>query len=137
MEPKVAREVAEAEFTRLCAARRVDADEAAMDEKDRKDFLETKDAVVKRIMSGELAVEDHGECVYTPPVEGAQPIRFHRTTGAMLMAVDDAPEGKNVAKAAAVMADITKTPRGHLAKMDIADFNFCIKLVTLFLAAGQ
>lgn len=137
MEAKVAREVAEVDFLRLCADRRVDSDESAMEEKDLKKFRETKAAVVKRIMSGELVVEDHGECVYTPPVMGAQPIRFHRTTGAMLMAMDDAPEGKNAAKMAAVMAEITKTPRGALAKLDIADFNFAMELVGLFLAAGQ
>lgn len=137
MEAKVSREVAEADFARMCADRRVDADEANMDGDDLKSFREVKDLVVKRIVSGELVVEDHGECVYTPPVQGAKPIRFHRTTGAMLMAMDDAPDGRNAAKMSLVMAEMTKTPRGELSKLDIADFNFCTKLAALFLAAGR
>lgn len=134
---KIARDVAEAEFDRMCADRRVDTDETAMDGDDLDEFKKSKALIVRSIMRGDFIVGDNGECVYTPPVNGAKAITFYRTTGAALMASDDAADGKNAAKLALVMAEMTKTARGELSKLDIADFNLCSKVAQLFLAAGR
>lgn len=135
MNDLIATEVAEADFNRLCAARRVDIDEAEMDEEDLEKFHDLKTQIVKQIRRGRLVVTgDDGTCVYTPP--NGKAITFYPTVGAHLMAQDDHAEGRNMAKTAAVFTAMTKSNKGDFAKLDLADVKACQALVGLFLAAG-
>lgn len=131
----VCEEVAYSEFARLCAERRISLDETDLDKNDLEKLDTARRQIVTAIMQGTFTVEEKGQATYTPP-EG-KPIVFYRATGATLISSDDAPEGKNAAKLASVMAAMTKTPRGELSKLDIADFNFCITVTNLFLGAGR
>lgn len=131
--PKVAREVAEVEFERMCAAFRIELDGSDLDDSDRKDFADLRDSIVRLITRGSLVVGDDGRPTYTP-ADQSQGITFHRPTGATLMALETYAGGKNIANTIAAMADMTRTDRGTFGKMDARDVRACTTLARLFLA---
>ncbi len=134
---KVATEVAEAEFERMCASRRVCTDPAQLDEDDVSGLDEIRKKVVRAIVTGELVVEENGDPVYTPPVAGAKPLHFYKPTGATIMAMDgarpgdaDGPQGRMVR----AITEMTKSPKGEISKLEVPDYQFCQLLAKLFLA---
>lgn len=133
----VAKEVAEAEFDRMCAARRLDVDESDMDADDLEKFTDIKKNLVKAMMRGELVVNEAGDPVFTPPVPGAKPLTFHKPTGATFMAMDS-KDGKykgNMTATAASITEMTKTTPGDVSKLEGPDFQLCCRLANLFLAS--
>lgn len=129
---KVAREVAESEFERMCAARRIETDLSELAGDDAESFTAIRKRVVRAIERGELVVTDAGDPIYTPPVPGAKSLTFYKPTGATFMAMDN---GKgNMARMVDALTEMTRSARGEISKLDAPDFQFCQSLATLFLA---
>lgn len=133
---KVAREVAEDDFERMCASRRITTDPEDLDPDDYESLLATKKKVVRAIMAGDVVVTEDGDPVFTPPVPGAKPLRFYKPTGATLIAMD--PVGREVdgqqARVVRAMAEMTRTPKGEFSKLEAPDYTLCTQLCALFLA---
>lgn len=129
---KVAKEVAEAEFERLCRASRVELDD--MSEEETKSLDDIKQPILRGIMRGRLTIDDKGIAHYTPPVENATPLVFTKFDGSVLMIARD-NKSNGVRDSAGVIAEMTGQPVAKVAKMHLADLKFCGNLVALFLAA--
>jgi len=128
---KVAEEVAESEFSRMCAAFRVDEDTSELDEKDLAEWNELRGAIVRDICRGLLVIDPEGRPVYTPA--GGKPITFNPPTGATIMALETYKD-KQLSNTVAAMADMTQTNRGDFSRMPARDFQACTRLAKLFLA---
>lgn len=135
-ELKVATEVAEAEFQKLCELRRIDMDPADWNAEEVESFGKIKRTIVKAIQAGTLVVLDNGNAAYTPPLPDAVTLTFRRATGASFMSTDTVAKGKDMAKMCAIITEMTGCPPGYPSKLEAPDFNFCTKLVNLFLAQG-
>jgi len=133
-EPKVALEVAEAEFERLCVLRRIDTDPADWNTEEVESFAKIRRALVKAIQAGTLVIQENGNASYTPPVPEAKTLTFRRATGASFMSSDGVAKGKDVAKMSAIITEMTGCAPGDPSKLEAPDFSFCTKLVNLFLA---
>ena len=120
MADKVAAEVCEQEFKRLCAARRIDDDVASMTEPERKAFEARKRPLMRAMARKELIISPEGNPVFTP--QGGKPITFHKATGASLMAGDGFADGQDVHRLVAVATEITKSTPGDLSKLELEDF---------------
>lgn len=130
-ESKIALEVAEAEFERMCDSRRIDTNVAEMDDDDASSFEAIRKRVLRAIQRGELVVSENGDPVYTPP--GGKPITFYKPTGATFMAMDGKNDGP-MARTVSAMHEMTRTGRGEFSKLEAPDFQLCTALATLFLA---
>lgn len=131
MKFKIAEEVAEQEFERMCAAARIDTDTSEMNEKDLAAWTVQRHKIVKDIRRGTLVVGDDGRPTYTPP-GGAKAFTFNLPTGATLIAAksrENEIEGMCLA-----MADMTREDRGTFSKLDRIDLYACTRLAGLFLA---
>src|SRR5690606_12259749 len=115
-EYKVALEVAEQEFIRMCAARRIDTDERQMKAKEKKDFLELKGAVVKLIQEGRLEVSETGSEV-TYNTYGGQKFTFKKAGGSTLLALET-HEGKNIANMYEALADMAGVAANRFTALD-------------------
>lgn len=134
MNDKVAKEVAEAEFTRFVEAMDLDVDPADMDEDDKKGFNQQRERIVSAICAGSLVINDEGEPVFTPQrTKDAEPLTFHEPTGASLMAMDRKKRNEDVGKMYSLMGEITKTHASTFSKMKMADLKVCQAVTTLFL----
>jgi hypothetical protein len=134
-EPKVAREVAEAEFARMCDAYRIEHDAAEMPKDELEEWNNLRNGIVRDMMSGAIVVGADGNPTYTAPeAGGAVSITFHPPTGATLLALETYPGGKQIANMLAAMADMTRTDRGEFGKMPSRDVHACSRLAKLFLA---
>lgn len=132
--PKVAREVAEAEFERMCEAHRIEHDTADMTETEATEWRDDIRApLVRDLMSGALIVGEDGNPTYTAP-GSTRGITFHPPTGATLMALETYAGAKNIANLVAAMADMTHTDRGEFGKMAARDVQACARVAKLFLA---
>jgi hypothetical protein len=137
-EPKVAREVAERDFERMCRSRRVVTDPAEIDEDDLPGLTAVREKLVKAIMRGELVIEENGDPVYTPPVGGAKSLRFHKPTGATYMAMEANRPGEadgQVARTVRALTEMTRSDKGEIARLEGADYQMCVTLGQLFLAS--
>lgn len=132
MPNKIAKEVAEKEFEKLCSARRISTDVSEFNDKEKAQFEARKRDILRLMMAGSLVLNKEGNPVFTPPVEGAAPITFHQATGATLMAGDGAkgPAEQMVQ----IGTEMTKLPPGELSKLHIADFRAVDDIVTFLLA---
>lgn len=134
MNDKVAKEVAEQEFSRFVECMDLDVDPADMDEDDRKGFNQQKDRVIAAIQSGALVISDKGEPTFTPQRSNdADAITFYEPTGASLMAMDRKKKTEDIGKLYAAMGDMTKTHANVFSKMKMADLKVCMAITTLFL----
>jgi hypothetical protein len=130
--PKVAREVAEAEFARMCDAHRIDHDTSDLDDEERAEWEAMKKPVVRDIMRGTIIVDENGLATFTPP-GSAKGYTFHRATGATYIALETYAK-KDMQNMVAAMAEMTHTDRGELSKLELPDFQICLRLGKLFLA---
>lgn len=132
--PKVAREVAEGDFERMCEAHRIEHDTAEMTEAEATEWRDDiRGPLLRDIMSGVLIVGEDGNPTYTAP-GSTKGITFHRATGATLIALETYAGAKNVSNLFAAMADMTHTDRGEFGKMDAHDVQACARVAKLFLA---
>jgi hypothetical protein len=129
---KVADELCEREIVRMCKARRIDSDTTRMPLAMRRRFEVLKRALLAPMRRGELTVGSDGNPTYTPPVEGAKPIKFHRATGATLMAGDGFEPYKDVARLIALATALTKSVPGALSELDVADMSVVSSLTNFF-----
>lgn len=141
---KVAKEVAEQEFDRLCQAWRVSTDTESMSTAPAKTkdgdgpseleaFEEIKSKVVRRIMLGSLTVDESGIPTYTPPIPSGKPLTFRKLDGAIL--ISSGRKKNDMEKIADMIAGMTQKPPVEIAKLDAPDLLFCGTLISLFLGA--
>ena len=129
---KVDRETAEREFDRFVEAMDLDGDSSEWDEDDRKGYDLQKGKVISAIMSGSLVVNEDGEPVFNPTVDG-DALTFSEPTGAALMAMDRKKKAEDMGKLFAMMAAITGVHPGTFAKMKNRDLKVCMAITTLFM----
>jgi hypothetical protein len=129
---KIAKEVAEKEFEKLCANRRIVSDLTELDDLEKSIFLSRKAKLVRLMMNGSLVLQEKGELVYTPVTDGVTPITFHRATAAVLMEGDSAKG--SVERLLLMATALTKSEDGRLAKLEIPDFR-AVDEITAFLIA--
>lgn len=128
---KVAAEVAEAEFDRMCAAMRIEHDLTELAEEELKAWEGLRDPIVKDIQRGQLIVDAEGRAVYTPI--GGKAITFNAPTGATLMALETHGKGKDVSNMIAAMADMTGAGKGDFSRLGVRDFQAVGRIARLFL----
>lgn len=132
-EEAVAREVAEAEFERFAEAMDLDVDEESIsDEDDRKGLRSARDAFVRAVMRGKLAVNEVGEPVVTLSTGEGEELTFYEPTFDVIAQSDKTKAGKDMAKMALIMGAMTKTSAAKFSKMRMRDFKVCQTVVTLF-----
>lgn len=137
MQERVAREVAEQEFERMCTARRLCTDPNEMDADDATSFEEVRKQIVRAIQRGELVITDEGDPIYTPPVPGSKPLTFYRPTGATFLAMDARGPNEsngNQARMVRALTEMTRSGKGEIAKLEAPDYQLCTNLAQLFLA---
>lgn len=132
----VALDVAESEFLRFTEAMDLDLDPKHWDAEDKKSFDDSKGKFLRAIQRGHLAVDEHGQPVFTPQLEPKTPITFYEPDGACIMAVDLAKKNHDAAKTFKVLAAMTKQPEGTFAKMKNRDLKICQAVLGLFLGSG-
>jgi hypothetical protein len=131
--PKVAREVAEAEFDRLCTLCRIETDTSALTAEEEKDWqTDIRGPIVREIMAGTVVVADDGRPTFTP-LGSSKGYTFHAPTGATLMALETYPGGKNIANLIAAMTDMTHSDKGEFSRMGSRDVQAAMRLARLFL----
>lgn len=131
-QPKVAAEVAAAEFLRMCEANRIETDESVLDEEEQKEWSGLRDPIVKDIMRGVLVIDASGRPVYSPDI--GKPITFNAATGSTLIALETHGKGKDVSNMIAAMADMTGTNKGDFSRLGVRDFQAVGRIARLFLA---
>lgn len=133
--PKVAREVAEAEFQRwaeaMGLARKLDP--SKLDDNDRKSLASQKSILLDAVEDGHLVVDGEGQFVFTPVKGDTTPLTFHEPDGAMLRAVDQAKAGAAVERDHKLLGAITKTSAARFAGMKHRDLSVCLAIEVLFL----
>lgn len=134
--PRIAPEVAEAEFQRFAEAMDLDVDTSRMDVEDLSAFNKQKSRILRAMESSALVVNEKGEAVYTPQRPESKhrdAITFHERTGASLMAMDGKKKGHDVAKTYAVMGDMCKVHPGVFAGLAGPDIKVCEALFALLM----
>lgn len=131
-QPKVAKEVAEADFDRMCEKFRVDLDPANMTPDEAKDLGELRKMIVRDMMTGALIVSPEGLPTFHPT--SGKAVTFNPPTGATLMALETHAPQKAIANQLAAMTDMCEGKAGDFAKMPARDVQICSRLAKLFLA---
>lgn len=131
-QPKIAEEVAQADFLRMCETFRVDLDESEMTDDEKADMAALRAAIVRDMMAGRIIVGADGRPTYNPA--GGKPLTFNTPTGATMMALETYPPGKQIANTMAAMTEMTESKAGDFAKMAARDLQSCSRLAKLFLA---
>lgn len=135
-EPKISREVAEAELERFLSEMdlQMRTDPSRLDSDDQKKLREVKENVVQSLMSGRLVIDDEGCPVYHPVKGDPKPIKFNEPGGADLMAMDKFKQTQTIAKQNAILGAMTGEGPQRFANMKQRDLNVCSDLLMLFLA---
>lgn len=133
-EVKVAREVAESEFHRMCDARRIDTDTSVMTPDERGEWDSLREGIIKDVMAGSIVIAEDGTPTFTPANGSGKIFAFHPPTGATLLALETYAGGKNIANFMAAMAEMTHVDRAEFGKMGMRDVSSCIRLAKLFLS---
>lgn len=128
--PKVAREVAEQDFVRMCEARRIDLSEMTVEEKN--DFKGIKEPIIEAIQDRTLTVAENGDPTFV--ASNNESFTFKPPTGATFIAMETHPEGKKISNLLEALADMAERPSGDFAKLPGRDAKLCMKLGNLFLA---
>jgi hypothetical protein len=135
---KVAREVADSEFERLCSSHRIETDMAELTDDEKKDWLELRGGIVKDIMRGSLVIAEDGAPTFSTTTGGAgaaiTQFTFRPPTGATLLALETYAGGKNIANFMAAMADMARVDRSEFAKLDMREVNSLMRIAKLFLS---
>lgn len=140
MSDKIAADVCEKEFQRLCVARRISSDETTMTPEERASFGESKTKILRMLASKALVIGPAPDNVpvYTPvvpspdPDKPHKPVTFYRASGATLMAQDGFGPYDNVGRVTAVATEMTKSNPGALARLDIEDFRAVNDITNFF-----
>jgi hypothetical protein len=132
--PKVAREVAEAEFQRWADTMRLSRklDPARMNDTDKASLQVVKEDILGAIEDGLLVVNGDGLFEFTPP--GGDTLTFYKPTGASVMAMDQAKAGEPTRKLTKFLADMTHSSAAVFSKLEMVDLQVCDSIAQLFLA---
>jgi hypothetical protein len=130
-ELKVALEVAQQDFERMCVARRVLLDQAGWDEGDVATFKVLRDRIERAICVGALRIEQDGTPIFTAQggAQKGKEFKLKPATGACLIAQD----GKlAAAKVFAALAEMSGQNTGEFGKLEVPDFEVLSTLYSLF-----
>lgn len=134
-EPKVAKEVAEAEFDRFVDAMDLNADPERMNAEELESFLGYKSTVVTAVKRGSLVFDGEGQPCFTPRFSEAEAITWFVPKGANLMSMDGKKKLHDVERLFAYVASCCKITPVSLAKLDERDLKVLRAIAVLFLAA--
>lgn len=129
-------EFAAQEFERFATAMDLQLDVSDMEDEDRQSFEKQRKIVTDALCAGSLVIRENGEPEFRPTTEddGADPIVFHEPTGATFLAMDSRKKGQDIAKANAMLGDMTRQPPARFSRMKNRDYKVCQSLLVLFLA---
>ena len=131
-QPKVAEDVAAAEFSRMCAANRIDEDESELTKDELEEWRAMCRPIIRDIRRGKLVIDAEGRPVYT--TEEGKALTFNRATTATFIALETYGKGKDVSNMIAAVGDLTGTGKGELSKLMAPDVHVCSRVIRLFLA---
>lgn len=136
--PKVAKEVAEAEFLRFVEINDLDIDESTFSDEDKEALAASKDVFVKSVMSGKIAVTVEGDVIQhlSRVPQGSncpETITFREPQGNALLASDKKKLGHDMSKFYAIMTNISNAPTGYFSKLYNRDLKVSMTIATLFL----
>jgi len=129
---KVAIEVAEQEFARMCAANRIETDEAELDKDGLKEWRDLRDPIVRDICRGRLVVDGEGRPVYT--TAQGKVLTFGPATMATFIALQTYPKGQDVKNLGAAVGDLTGIGGFEISKQFASDFHAISRIANLFLS---
>lgn len=135
VEPKIAEEVALAEFMKIAEAMDLDTDVEKMSEEAAGGFVELRRVLIRAIQRGSLVVDDKGQPVFTPQYDkNTEPLTFYAPDGAVFSSMDKKKQSEPVAKKYTAMGGMTKTSAARFNAMDARDLKICQALYLLFLS---
>lgn len=135
---KVAGEVADLEFDRLCKYYNVDTNPEYMDEKDLESFNNLRRKLTFPIREGHLTVDEGGVPTYAMQYEGFEALTsltFKVPTGHAIASWDKFSDREGIKKLNSYMGNMTSQTDMVFIKMDGRDLQVCQAIVTLFLAS--
>ncbi len=127
-ELKVAAEVALADFTRMCDARRINLDDAEWSEEEKKSFAALRKLICDAISRGAVTVDANADPVFGfgPP---GNPLKLGKITGAALLAMDGKIENARIFAALSTIAGIAAS---HFTNFDLQDIHLLKAFYVLF-----
>lgn len=128
-ELKVALEVAQADFERMCVARRIELDESDWNDEDKKSFAVLKKSIVKAISTGSLSIGEDGSPTLHVDLPEKKSFTFKKANGATLIEMDGKTGTARVFAALGVMAGVGPSAFG---KLEVPDLNIAAQLFALF-----
>ncbi|HEY8946456.1 MAG TPA: hypothetical protein VIM73_19530 [Polyangiaceae bacterium] len=136
-EPKVAKDVAEAELNRYLEAMDLDARislERCTDADDRKSLEDLRWTLVRAIQEGHLVINEDGTAELHPKVGNTEPVKFPEPDARALIAMDQAKADHSVEKNLHMLGKWTGLNPERFKAMKFRDFRVCAALARLFLA---
>ncbi len=137
-EETIAREVAEQEFERWAAAMRLGRklDPSKLDDEDKKGLTIVKGTLLDAIQDRLLVVDSEGRFVLSSTTNKGTPfsLTFNKPKGVDVMAIDQAKPDEGVKKTVRFLASVTGQNAPFFSTIDLADFQICDAIATLFLA---
>ncbi len=134
-EPKIAEDVAEAEFERFALAMDLDTSVDKMSEEVAAQHSVLRRVVIRAMQRGSLVIDAAGQPLFTPQYDkDVTTITFYAPTGATLMSMDKRKENEPNARKYIAMGEMTKTNAGRFSGMDMRDLKICQAIYMLFLA---
>lgn len=125
-ELKVAKEVALADFNRMCNARRIELDETDWTEEEKKGFENIRTVVCKAISNGDVVIDGNDDPVFK---FGNPPIKLGKPKGSAMLAMDGKIEN---ARAFAALADISGMATSHFSTFEVQDIHLLKTFYVLF-----
>jgi hypothetical protein len=125
-ELKVAAEIALADFTRMCDARRINLDDAEWTEEEKKSFASLRKLICDAISRGSVTVDANADPVFS---FGTPPVKLGKITGAALLAMDGKIENARIFAGLATIAGIGVS---HFANFDVQDIHLLKAFYVLF-----
>jgi len=134
-DPKVARDVAEQDFTRFLTMMGIQIDTSDLNDDEKSTFAENRNRIVDCMMRGSIVVNQIGQILFTPErSENNKEITFYEPTGSALMQMDRKQKDHDVAKMYNLMAAITKEHPSRFTNLMMNDVRVCMAVASLFLA---
>ena len=135
---KIDRNTAEAEFNRFCDNNRIERDESAMNDDEKKSFTEHKRRFVFACMDGRAEVD--GTAVkytisdFSPENFKGEIVIAKRPGGNAFSAMDGYKESEQVHKLLGFFSAMTGKDTKYFSKIDIIDWKFFDSVSSLFLS---
>jgi hypothetical protein len=128
-ENQVAREVAEAEFSRFVETMDIDVDKSKLDIDDAAKLDQLRETFVSAVEKGRLVVDEHGQPIYT--TKDGKSFTFREPTGATILKMQKESTGGASANQIA-FSMMTETNQLEYAKMLRRDHKVIDAVLVLF-----